>query len=176
MLVLISWNGKTKTFGDIDIKKFWGQSCRSPQILSLLWRMARASSCWRIRAMWVIVGRQFVVMRMAIWLSPIHDENLSEQVLTSMLKATDLVRPRATFLTKMADAMIRTWGTHQEDLSGTFVKREQYQRIGPHDHGRTTARADLAVGQILRYQIPRQIPRPLRRRSRYREKQLSPCY
>ena len=28
--------------------------------------------------------------------------------------------------------------SHQEDLSGTFVKREQYQRIGPYDHGEST--------------------------------------
>ena len=28
--------------------------------------------------------------------------------------------------------------SHQKDLSGTFVKREQYQRIGPYDHGEST--------------------------------------
>ena len=63
--------GKTKTFGDIDIESF-GVSHDAAALNSIaLWRMARASSCWRIRAMWWSLGRASSRMRMDIWLSPI---------------------------------------------------------------------------------------------------------
>ncbi len=63
MLKSTSLKWKTKTFGD-DIESFGGQSRCSP-LTSIVFAKdaARASSCWRIRAMWVIACR--LQMRMA---------------------------------------------------------------------------------------------------------------
>lgn len=141
--------GKTKTFGDIDVfESFRGQSrCCCPSILSALWRMAGFPVMLTDANMASDrLAESRNVDGLSDWVS-MWCRDPSSRFVCVALEAADLVRPWATFLTKTVRMpWSEPWKSHQEDLSGTFIKREQYQRIGPLvTMENQLARADLAV-------------------------------
>ena len=133
------WNGQDQDFRILILRALALVTMLQPLNFIAWWRMGRALSCWRIRAM---SDRLAGIVADAD--GYLIESNHDVEILRAGSYAWRLKQRILSDLGHLsnedgADAMIRTLGNRTKKIYlGHLSKREQYQRISPYDHGEST--------------------------------------